>query len=110
MPRVETLINIVTAQDNYLDAYLRVIKDADPVRSALVFSCGMGAVRTTFAMVAALIIRRRMLLVRGLDDPYAAKPSFVSPSGTLKQGSASLGTSTVRHLIHHRSASSSIVI
>ncbi|KAF8556228.1 hypothetical protein OG21DRAFT_1409537 [Imleria badia] len=82
------------AQDNYLDAYLRVIKDADPVKSALVFSCGMGAVRTTFAMVAALIVRRKMLLVRGLGDPYAVKSSFVSPSGTLRQGSASSGIST----------------
>lgn len=70
----------------------------------------MGAVRTTFAMVAALIIRRRMLLVRGLDDPYAAKPSFVFPSGTIKQRSPSPGTSTVRGLIHHRAPSSWIVI
>ncbi|KAG6374346.1 inositol hexakisphosphate-domain-containing protein [Boletus reticuloceps] len=73
-------------EDNYLDAYLRVIKDADPVKSALVFSCGMGAVRTTFAMVAALIVRRRMLLARGLNDPYATKPSFVLPAGHLRQG------------------------
>ncbi|KAI9567360.1 inositol hexakisphosphate-domain-containing protein [Boletus coccyginus] len=84
----------VPVQDNYLDAYLRVIKDADPVRSALVFSCGMGAVRTTFAMVAALIIRRRILLARGLDDPYAVKPSFVFPSGAIRQGNTtpSIGT------------------
>ncbi|KAH0833089.1 inositol hexakisphosphate-domain-containing protein [Lanmaoa asiatica] len=84
----------LTNDDNYLDAYLRVIKDADPVRSALVFSCGMGAVRTTFAMVAALIIRRKILIVRGLDDPYATKSSFVLPSGTLKQGSVTPGIST----------------
>ena len=89
-------ISGVRAKDNYLDAYLRVIKDADPIRSALVFSCGMGAVRTTFAMVAALIIRRRMLLARGLDDPYAVKSSFVFPSGTPRQGSATPGISTVR--------------
>ena len=57
----------------------------------------MGAVRTTFAMVAALIIRRKMLLGRGLDDPYAVRPSFVLPSGALKQGSPSPGISTVRY-------------
>lgn len=55
----------------------------------------MGAVRTTFAMVAALIVRRRMLLVRGLDDPYAAKSPFVFPSGTTKQGTVTPSISTV---------------
>ncbi|KAF8121766.1 inositol hexakisphosphate-domain-containing protein [Boletus edulis] len=83
-------------EDNYLDAYLRVIKDADPVKSALVFSCGMGAVRTTFAMVAALIVRRRMLLARGLNDPYATKPSFVLPAGHLRQGTFTPVISTPR--------------
>ena len=66
-----------STQDNYLDAYLRVIKDTDPLCTALVFSCGMGAVRTTFAMVAALIVRRKMVLRRGFEDPYASK-SFLS--------------------------------
>lgn len=61
----------------------------------------MGAVRTTFAMVAALIVRRGMLLARGLNDPYAAKSSFVFPSGTAKQGTASPVINTVRRLIHH---------
>ncbi|KAJ2917438.1 hypothetical protein MD484_g2994, partial [Candolleomyces efflorescens] len=40
-------------EDNYLDAYLDVIRSTDPTKTSLVFSCGMGAVRTTFAMVAA---------------------------------------------------------
>ncbi|KAJ7168617.1 inositol hexakisphosphate-domain-containing protein [Mycena filopes] len=72
-------------EDNYLDAYLRVIRTTDPLRTALVFSCGMGAVRTTFAMVAASIVRRRQLIVRGLPDPYAMKlngPSTPVPAGT----------------------------
>ncbi|KAJ6561916.1 inositol hexakisphosphate-domain-containing protein [Mycena capillaripes] len=60
-------------EDNYLDAYLRVIRATDPLRTALVFCCGMGAVRTTFAMVAASIVRRKQLIVRGLPDPYAMK-------------------------------------
>ncbi|KAF8176691.1 inositol hexakisphosphate-domain-containing protein [Mycena galopus ATCC 62051] len=60
-------------EDNYLDAYLRVIRATDPLRTALVFCCGMGAVRTTFAMVAASIVRRKQLIVRGLPDPYATK-------------------------------------
>ncbi|KAI0264344.1 inositol hexakisphosphate-domain-containing protein [Gloeopeniophorella convolvens] len=60
-------------EDNYVDAYLHVIKSADPLRTCLVFSCGMGAVRTTFAMTAACLLRRRQLMLRGFPDPYAAK-------------------------------------
>lgn len=60
-------------QDNYLDAYLRVIKETDPLTTALVFNCGMGAVRTTFAMVAACIVRRKQLIDRGLEDPYTPR-------------------------------------
>ncbi|KAL0953289.1 hypothetical protein HGRIS_004538 [Hohenbuehelia grisea] len=69
-------------EDNYLDAYLRVIKELDPQRTALVFSCGMGAVRTTFAMVAASVVRRKQLIARGLGDPYAAKGTGVSSAAT----------------------------
>ncbi|KAF8150729.1 inositol hexakisphosphate-domain-containing protein [Crassisporium funariophilum] len=60
-------------EDNYLDAYLQVIRETDPTRTALVFSCGMGAVRTTFAMVAASLVRRKQIIDRGLPDPYALK-------------------------------------
>jgi hypothetical protein len=35
----------------------------------------MGAVRTTFAMVSAQILRRKQVLLQGLADPFAAKPS-----------------------------------
>ncbi|KAJ7649811.1 inositol hexakisphosphate-domain-containing protein [Roridomyces roridus] len=70
-------------EDNYLDAYLRVVRNTDPLRTALVFSCGMGAVRTTFAMVAASIIRRKQLIVRGLADPYAGKHSSGTPLGIM---------------------------
>jgi hypothetical protein len=33
----------------------------------------MGAVRTTFAMVAVSIVRCKQLIVCGLPDPYAVK-------------------------------------
>jgi hypothetical protein len=58
-------------QDNYLDAYLRVIITTNPLRTALVFTGGMGGVRTTFTMIAALLVGRKQMLVQGLEDPCA---------------------------------------
>ncbi|EJD06892.1 uncharacterized protein FOMMEDRAFT_75682 [Fomitiporia mediterranea MF3/22] len=74
-------------EDNYLDAYVRVIKQTDPIKTSLVFSCGMGAVRTTFAMVAALLVRRKQIIARGLEDPFLARGStsasgFSTPTNT----------------------------
>ncbi|KIO26335.1 hypothetical protein M407DRAFT_24420 [Tulasnella calospora MUT 4182] len=59
-------------ENNYLDAFLDVIKSTDPFETPLVFSCGAGIVRTTFAMVGACIIRRRQLVLLGEPDPYAS--------------------------------------
>jgi len=77
-------------QDNYLDAYLDVIRETDPTKTALVFSCGMGAVRTTFAMVAASLVRRKQIMANGGPDPYASK----APQSTLPI-SSSPGTMSV---------------
>lgn len=42
----------------------------------------MGAVRTTFAMVAACIVRRKQLIAKGLADPYAVKqPASAAVNG-----------------------------
>ncbi|KAG9015211.1 hypothetical protein FRB94_004330 [Tulasnella sp. JGI-2019a] len=68
-------------EDSYLDAYLNAIKDTDPLETPLVFSCGMGAVRTTFAMTAACIIRRKQLILRGASDPYASVRGAAPTSG-----------------------------
>ncbi|KAM6504289.1 Inositol hexakisphosphate domain containing protein [Amanita muscaria] len=73
-------------EDNYLDAYLRVICNLDPLRTALVFACGMGTVRTTFAMVAASIVRRKQLIAKGLPDPYASRT--VSGTKNLRQNAS----------------------
>lgn len=85
------------AQDNYLDAYLRVIRATDPTRTALVFSCGMGAVRTTFAMVAASLVRRKQLMSMGLPDPYTIK----TPAGNGITGSSTpIGTVSLYKVYH----------
>ena len=64
-----------------------MIRETDPATTALVFNCGMGAVRTTFAMVAACVIRRKQLLVRGMDDPYAQKaPATRSMAVSVRHG------------------------
>ncbi|KAG8953141.1 hypothetical protein FRC04_003089 [Tulasnella sp. 424] len=59
-------------ENNYLDAFLDVMKTTDPTETPLVFSCGAGIVRTTFAMVGACIVRRRQLVLLGEPDPYAS--------------------------------------
>jgi hypothetical protein len=74
-------------QDNYLDAYLRVIKATDPTLTSLVFSSGRGEVRTTFGMVAALLVRRHQLLAKGVEDPYAGRVLGMTPRGPNGTGS-----------------------
>ena len=63
-----------------------MIKDTDPLRTALIFNCGMGAVRTTFAMVAVSLVRRRQLMVRGVEDPYAHKVPSLSRNANTPAG------------------------
>ncbi|KAN0063509.1 hypothetical protein ACQY0O_003956 [Thecaphora frezii] len=58
-------------ENNYLDAYTQVIKDLDPTQTSLVANCGVGFTRTTFAMVAAVILRRKQMLLLGHPDPFA---------------------------------------
>ncbi|KAF8525934.1 inositol hexakisphosphate-domain-containing protein [Hysterangium stoloniferum] len=77
-------------EDNYLDAYLRILLDvsADPCSTSLLFSCGMGAVRTTFAMCASSIVRRRQIILKGRSDSYeAALPIFDNVAGKSTNGS-----------------------
>ncbi|ORY34932.1 inositol hexakisphosphate-domain-containing protein [Naematelia encephala] len=70
-------------EDNYLDTYVSVLRGVDPLNTSLVFNCGMGVVRTTFGMVAALLVRRKQFLLRGLDDPFptaTGASGFVTPA------------------------------
>jgi hypothetical protein len=69
-------------------------RSADPSISSLLFSCGMGVVRTTFAMCASSIVRRRQLVLKGLPDPYDTNPSVsrVSTIKHVRNGSSFLGS------------------
>lgn len=72
-------------EDNYLDSYVRVIQELDPQTTSLVFSCGAGAGRTTYAMCAAALFRRKQIMSRGLEDPFMLqmRPSTSAGSPTV---------------------------
>ncbi|OCH86618.1 hypothetical protein OBBRIDRAFT_890367 [Obba rivulosa] len=89
-------------EDNYLDAYLRVIERTDPLTTALVFNCGMGVVRTTFAMVAACIVRRKQLIARGMEDPLLLKN--LSKSGTSTPAGTQVPSAKIEQVIEQASA------
>lgn len=74
-------------EHNYLDAYTQVIKDTDPRNTCFVANCGAGVFRTTFAMIAAVLVRRRQCILLTNVDPMAADNSPIpnphAPSQTL---------------------------
>ncbi|KAJ3409888.1 hypothetical protein HDV05_004169 [Chytridiales sp. JEL 0842] len=55
-------------EDRYLDEFVKVIKSTN-IQDPLVFNCGMGVGRTTFAMTVALLTRRAQLLSQGIENP-----------------------------------------
>lgn len=57
-------------EDRYLDQYTAILAKTKP-DSSLVFNCGIGVVRTTFAMSAAIILRRRQIMLDQGRDPFA---------------------------------------
>jgi hypothetical protein len=65
-------------QDNYLDAYVSVLQEIDPLNTCLVFNDGLGATRATYAMIAALIVRRKQYMSRDLDEPFSRHGSGIS--------------------------------
>ncbi|KAJ3086244.1 hypothetical protein HK102_013370 [Quaeritorhiza haematococci] len=70
-------------EDRYLDEYVSVIRNTNTT-DALVFNCGMGVGRTTFAMVVAMLIRRAQILMMGKTDPLGLRSDSLSSSGTDK--------------------------
>ncbi|KAK4050677.1 hypothetical protein OIV83_003403 [Microbotryomycetes sp. JL201] len=61
-------------EDRYLDTYTSLLAKI-PTSSSLVFNCGIGVVRTTFAMTAALLVRRRQLMLEQGQDPLDIVPA-----------------------------------
>ncbi|KAH6592131.1 hypothetical protein BASA50_008276 [Batrachochytrium salamandrivorans] len=55
--------------DRYIDEYVQVIRNT-PIDSNLVFNCGMGVGRTTFAMVLAMLLRRGQTITNTSKDPF----------------------------------------
>lgn len=83
-------------ENNYLDAYTRILQSLDPETSAVVANCGAGVTRTTFAMVAAQIVRRRQWILRGHPDPFNLAEGTMSPNAALT--SPALGAAKKRNV------------
>jgi predicted protein tyrosine phosphatase len=71
---------------------------------ALVFNCGMGVGRTTFAMVVAMVLRRAQLMRTGLPDPLSLQSSLLSPTESqlevLKAKDAKFESKTTLRLVY----------
>lgn len=68
-------------EDRYLDTYTSLIADI-PTSSSLVMNCGLGLVRSSFAMSAALIVRRKQIMLERGEDPFGIVPSSRSDDET----------------------------
>ncbi|KAI9328029.1 inositol hexakisphosphate-domain-containing protein [Zopfochytrium polystomum] len=74
-------------EDSYLDEFVKVVKHVT-LDDPLVFNCGMGVGRTTFAMVAAVLCRRAQMLAIGdvetpIVAPFSSKDSWLGPTDNI---------------------------
>ncbi len=80
-------------EDMYLDQYVDVLAGSATPNDPLVFNCGVGIGRTTFAMIVAMLLRRVQLINSGSPDPfpvYASMDAQVSEAMLLRPVSPSL--------------------
>lgn len=63
------IANDQAPEDSYLDRYVAILRTI-PTSVNLIFNCGMGIVRTTFAMAAAILMRRRQVIKEGGEDLF----------------------------------------
>jgi hypothetical protein len=77
--------------DPYIDEYFRILSAA-PADWPIVFSCGMGIGRTTYAMVIGLLIRRAKIIQDTNKDPFRITTSLPSVAQKSLSSSVSLLT------------------
>lgn len=56
--------------DAFIDEYVRIFQKMPAKNHAVIFSCGVGIGRTTFAMVIGMILRRTLLIQASGIDPF----------------------------------------
>jgi len=80
------IANDQAPEDSYLDRYVSILRTI-PTSTNLIFNCGMGLVRTTFAMAAAIIMRRRQVIKEGGEDLFrlesAQAPVTTDPDNSM---------------------------
>ncbi len=65
----------LSPMDPFIDDYIRVFKKI-PLSHSVVFSCGLGIGRTTFSMLAGLLIRRTLTIDQCGVDPLDEEQSL----------------------------------
>ncbi|KAH6582488.1 hypothetical protein BASA61_008518 [Batrachochytrium salamandrivorans] len=81
--------------DRYIDEYVQVIRNT-PIDSNLVFNCGMGVGRTTFAMVLAMLLRRGQTITNTSKDPFLDSSS-VDPESSRSHDEIQLSRGLEEH-------------
>ena len=56
--------------DAFIDEYVKIFESMPAKNHSVVFSCGIGVGRTTFAMVLGMILRRSLILDSEGTDPF----------------------------------------
>lgn len=65
--------------DAFIDEYVRVFEEMPPNNHSIIFSCGIGIGRTTFAMVIGMILRRTLVQSAKGIDPFDLPNNQNSP-------------------------------
>ncbi|KAK0535009.1 hypothetical protein OC835_002504 [Tilletia horrida] len=86
------IANEQAIENNYLDAYTELLRHCDPLTTSVVANCGVGYVRTTFAMCAAMIVRRRQMMLRGAPDPLTGEVMHQHTRPTLSNMNTGVST------------------
>ncbi|KAI8918923.1 inositol hexakisphosphate-domain-containing protein [Entophlyctis helioformis] len=88
-------------EDRYIDEYVSAIQET-AIEDPVVFNCGMGVGRTTFAMVLAMLIRRSQTIAQTSVDPFQSAESVdsVSPDTLLSASLAQKQDRAILRLVY----------